>query len=233
MQDDHSPTAQASTSTLAPKHPPLVPVRAGQNIKPQRVQGTTCRDQCPLKPSAFETASTQKDTFGRPAVLLKVYKSNEAGSQRPIIKEGQPIEGSVELYFSKAEYVEEISVSVSSIYVFQSIMPMLLKVRGLITGQTRHSKRFIEIDQVLHAAESAAQNIGSSSRCRSPSAQLRGHFNWPFSIRLPSHLFATDGSESSDNRPFGHLPPSFSVSGLRTSINYELSVTVKMRHTLS
>lgn len=47
-------------------------------------------------------------------VLLKVQGVPDTKRKAPVIREGAPIVGNVELNFSKPEYVEEVFVTVST-----------------------------------------------------------------------------------------------------------------------
>ena len=82
---------------------------------------TACEDQCrrmnrkrPL--SAVEWHSALDDNSGKAIVLLKVQSALGSKCQGPVIREGMPIVGNVELNFSKPEYVEEILLTVSDVF---------------------------------------------------------------------------------------------------------------------
>lgn len=110
-----------------------------------------------------------------------------------------------------------------------------MKARGFITGHhTRHSKQFIEVRDNLWKVDELDQTDPCSqvtSGMSNPSARLKGIFNWPFLIALPSHIAATD-SDNNDSQFVGQLPPSYSAGDYHAEIAYELVVTVKMKHSL-
>lgn len=66
--------------------------------------------------SAVEWHSALYDSTGKAVVLLKVQGAPDTKRKAPVIREGAPIVGNVELNFSKPEYVEEVFVTVSTFY---------------------------------------------------------------------------------------------------------------------
>ena len=108
----------------------------------------------------------------------------------------------------------------------------IIKARGFITSHhTNNSKRFIEVhENVWKADEFGQTQTGprNDTRVPSSSAQLKGIFNWPFCVTLPTHITATDGN----GQFLGQLPPSYSAGDYHTGIQYELVLTIKMSHSL-
>ena len=101
-----------------------------------------------------------------------------------------------------------------------------------MSGHTRTSKRFVEVYESLWRVGELGQETCAHADPGSSTARLNGKFNWPFSLKLPSHIAASDGSKILGSQFLGQLPPSFSIGDFRTSITYELVVTVKMRHSI-
>ena len=104
-------------------------------------------------------------------------------------------------------------------------------------GLAGHSKVFVEVTKRLWSARQVELGVSSRSAVSErPRVQLKGYFNWPFSLKLPRHVPSEDTSEwssESDSQCFEQLPPSFSLSNSHSSISYEVNVSVRGRHNLS
>ncbi|THH08592.1 hypothetical protein EW145_g2598 [Phellinidium pouzarii] len=191
----------------------------GQGRKPIAILSDAGACTCTTTENPFERATALTDNAGRPVVLVKFFRVAEPAGHLPVFKEGQDIVGNVTLNLTKPEYIKEI----------------ILYLRGAFTIHGRHPKIFVEVKETLWGA-----NLLDPAVCTSngtPSAQLKGYFCWPFSLRLPTHIAATDslsGHSSPSLGIFGQLPPTFSATDSRPSINYELTVvTVKRQHDIT
>ncbi|KAI5119431.1 hypothetical protein M0805_009882 [Coniferiporia weirii] len=170
----------------------------------------------------FKKASALVDSTGRPVVLLRIFKRAGSFGYLPIFQEGEEIVGQVEFNFTEPEIVEGITLS----------------AKGTITGLGKHQKVFVEVEENLWRADRLLTQINACmpSSSGGPGAQLKGYFNWPFSVKIPSHLAVTDERKCGalGTQFFGQLPPSFPTSDLHSSISYEVTLTVKgqARHDL-
>lgn len=107
-----------------------------------------------------------------------------------------------------------------------------LQVKGTLVGLTRNPKPFVEVTERLWEASQLDQsNLNGKSWTGALSVQLKGYFNWPFSLKLPTHVSTADTSSCyQTSAQFSkQLPPSFSASNSRSSIEYAVSVNIKGR----
>ncbi|KAL5525744.1 hypothetical protein ACEPAG_7081 [Sanghuangporus baumii] len=165
----------------------------------------------------LDKVSALVDNSGRPVILLKIYRTPQTQASIPIFYENEEITGNVELNLTRPESVEEV----------------VLSVRGIMKGLAGHAKVFVEVTELLWDAHQVDQDACSGFQTgEAHRVQLKGYFNWPFSLKLPCHI------QSKDVNPGGltgsqQLPPSFSMLNSHSSISYEVNITVRGRHNLS
>ncbi|KAL5486045.1 hypothetical protein ACEPAI_7089 [Sanghuangporus weigelae] len=182
--------------------------------------GATSENESSYPYSSKETldkVSALVDNNGRPVILLKIYRTPQTPASIPIFYENEEITGNVELNLTKPESVEEV----------------VLSIRGIMKGLAGNAKVFIEVTEQLWDAHQVDQGVCSEPQTgEAHRVQLKGYFNWPFSLKLPYHV------QSKDANPGGltdsqQLPPSFSMPNSHSSISYEVNITVRGRHNLS
>ncbi|KAL5526551.1 hypothetical protein ACEPAF_8275 [Sanghuangporus sanghuang] len=165
----------------------------------------------------LDKVSALVDNNGRPVILLKLYRTPQTPASIPIFFENEEITGNVELNLTKPESVEEV----------------VLSVRGILKGLAGHAKVFVEVTEQLWDAHQVDQDLCSGLQSgEAHRVQLKGYFNWPFSLKLPCHI------PSKDDNPGGptgsqRLPPSFSISNSHSNISYEVNITVRGRRNLT
>jgi hypothetical protein len=138
---------------------------------------------------------------GRPWLTLRVQRSHaSAPSQLPIFFDGEEVCGVVEVDLAKPESAKAVTIA-------------------LLAGTTQVGQEELRFLELTHELWPGARSSSSSG------GKLSGKLAWPFALRLPETVRASEvekGPES-DHK----APPSFSERAGAGYIDYKVVVTVR------
>ncbi|OBZ72078.1 hypothetical protein A0H81_08019 [Grifola frondosa] len=127
----------------------------------------------------------------------------------PTFFQGGVIAGSLKLNLEK----EDVLVSV------------YISVVGRLTIFAHSASNFLNISKLVWSAATPPEQ-SSESPCIWHSGKLKGHYEWPFSLRLPKGVSIMSSIEPESSRTNFRLPPSFSDRLAGVKVEYTLKVRV-------
>ncbi|KIM40546.1 hypothetical protein M413DRAFT_11437 [Hebeloma cylindrosporum] len=186
----------------------------------------------PRKPIKTKDFLATLENRGKPWALLTLTADEPLSKNIPTFIEGSPVKGTVKLSMDRPEYIYSVYISIKGDYLIGN-------------AYQAENFTFLDITHTLWSpaygpplnADDANHRSSTPFHTRKNSATLfngplKGEFSWPFAVNLPQTVVAPLHFGRREKGLF-RLPHTFKDPGVRSTIVYTLTLTLKRHGILS